>query len=866
MIGKKCLFLTVMAALASTLLPAKADDAAAPSKHFVFAHYMTCFSATPEFYQREIVLAQRYGIDGFALNCGEWKKTEKDGKLVDTRYVTNADRIYQAAKDLDSGFKLFMSPDFACIPINEWTKFGVDDMFTRYFKHPNQFQYRGKVFQSGYAGLPEKYTPIAEQLRKSGYDFLLVPAVGRSYHPMAWSLETVLNFFQPGNKIDGMFYFSCDGTVNDLINTNATARRGTLFADKIFMAGSVPAYNSPNLRDFRGMSGYCSIWEGLIRDQADLVEIVTWNDYNEDSNLMPYRWKSGYGNAALHKDYYNRDESYLDVTSYYVNWFKNDVKPDITQDKIYFSYRIRSKDQHQVWDEKENRWVDVRFCTYPYDQLHDDVHDAVNVTAFLTADAELTVTLGKTEKTFTLAKGISNCEIPMEPGVPRFILKRNSKPLIDVSGRRTIIDQPTKENSVKGGHLAYRTWTSGAAAGPLVQTLQAERDIELGVTPNDQIVLQAGKLENSPYNFRVTYCNPSDKETRLTLYADGAPGANSEQPNYFPLFLPPTGKEFRTVSFFWSMWDKTTKLTIRNDQTTDPNLSKNDYNDHGTATIRKIDLIKVNIFTSKPSTATAPELILLPAGSFTMGDSKSVQPDEVPAHQVTLPSFALGKYEVTNAEYERFMPEHRKRRDGFSWRDKEPVIYVSWTDSARYCNWLSKQYGLTSVYNEKDWTINMQADGFRLPTEAEWEYAATGRGENRIYPWGNKPPEAELGNFELEKSLSISPKRTASTGGGVSIVGDYPKGSSRDGLMDMAGNVGEWCSDYYNPYPNVEQSNPCDQQVSPHRSIRGGSWGYYNWSQRNKDREFNNTGYPGYIYLGIRVAVSAEGFAKLKGK
>ena len=84
--------------------------------------------------------------------------------------------------------------------------------------------------------------------------------------------------------------------------------------------------------------------------------------------------------------------------------------------------------------------------------------------------------------------------------------------------------------------------------------------------------------------------------------------------------------------------------------------------------------------------------------------------------------------------------------------------------------------------------------------------------------------------------------------------------------MDMAGNAADWCSDYYNPYPNVEQSNPCDQQVSPHRSIRGGSWGYYNWSQRNKDREFNNTGYPGYIYLGIRLAISAEGYAKIKGK
>jgi formylglycine-generating enzyme required for sulfatase activity len=867
MIGKNCTFLlSAMTAAVSTLLPTQADDAVAPPKHYVFAHYMTCFSASPEFYRREIELAQRYGIDGFALNCGEWKKPDKDGKLVDTRYVTNSDRIFQAAKDLNSGFKLFMSPDFACIPIDEWTKFGVDDMYTRYYKHPNLFTYRDKAFFSGYAGRPEKYTLISDQLRKAGYDFLLVPNTGRSYHPMAWSMETVLSYFQSGNQIDGIFYFSCDGTVNDIINTNANGRRGTMFADKIFMAGAAPAYNSPNLRDFRGMSGYCSIWDGIIRDQADLVEIVTWNDYNEDSNLMPYRWKSGDGNYALYKNYYNRDESYLDVTSYYLNWFKNGVKPEITQDKLYFSYRARSKNQNQVWDDKEKSWVDIRFSKHPYDQLHDDIHDAVNITTYLTADAELTVILGKTEKTFALTKGISNCEVPLEPGVPQFILKRSGKELINVFGRKTIIDQPTPENSIKGYHLAYRTWTSGAAAGPLVQTLQAERDIELGVNPNDQLVFTPGKLENSPYNFRITYCNPSDKETRLTLYADGAPGANGEQPYYIPLFLPPTGKEFRTVSFFWSMWDKTTKLSIRNDQSDEPNLIKNEFNDHGAATIRKIDLIKVNIFTSKPAGITVPELLLLPAGAFTMGDSKSEQPDEAPAHQVTLSSFALGKYEVTNEEFERFMPEHKKRRDGFSWRDREPVIYVSWTDSARYCNWLSKQYNLTPVYNEKDWTLNFQSDGFRLPTEAEWEYAATGRGENRIYPWGNEAPEAELGNFQLDKSLAISPKRTSSTEGGVSIVGDYPQGASRDGLMDMAGNVAEWCSDYYNPYTAVEQTNPCDQKVSHHRVIRGGSWGYYNWSQRSKDREFNNAGYPGYIYLGIRLAISAEGYAKFKGK
>jgi hypothetical protein len=204
---------------------------------------------------------------------------------------------------------------------------------------------------------------------------------------MAMSMESVLRTLKPGTPFDGLFNFSCDGTVRNILQNNAIYRRGTLFADKIYMAGVCPAYNSPNLRDFRGMAGYCAMWQGLINDGADLVEIVTWNDYNEDSNLMPYRWKSGFGRKALQKAYYNRDESYLDVTSYFIKYFKNDIAPEITQDRIYFSYRARSKKQVKVWNEQTGKWVDIRFDKHPYDQLHDDVKDCIYVTGFLTAPA-----------------------------------------------------------------------------------------------------------------------------------------------------------------------------------------------------------------------------------------------------------------------------------------------------------------------------------------------------------------------------------------------------------------------------------------------------------------------------------------------
>lgn len=113
------------------------------------------------------------------------------------------------------------------------------------------------------------------------------------------------------------------------------------------------------------------------------------------------------------------------------------------------------------------------------------------------------------------------------------------------------------------------------------------------------------------------------------------------------------------------------------------------------------------------------------------------------------------------------------------------------------------------------------------------------------------------------------------------VVGSYPAGASRDGVMDLAGNVAEWCSDWYHPYastdaaatsppaaaveaaPGLSQADPCNQTPSHSRVIRGGSWGYHSFSQRAADREFNNQRYPGYIYVGFRLAIGEAGHRKL---
>ena len=267
--------------------------------------------------------------------------------------------------------------------------------------------------------------------------------------------------------MDGLFCFLCDEPFQDAIDRNSIARRATLFLNKLYMAGAAASYNSANMRDMHGLGGYDAVWNGIVQDDADFVELVTWNDYNEDSNLMPFRWP-----ACQERPFIDRDESTLDAVGYYSAFYKTGVRPAITQDKLYITYRNRSKWQRKSWDPKTKQFIDITTTPFPYDQMHDDVQRQHLPDLGADRSAHLAVQIGAAEHQFDLPAGITHTAVPLSPAFRDCADTRaaaSPQVLADVVGRKQIIGEATPENSPANGmHLLNRTWTAAVAVGPAI--------------------------------------------------------------------------------------------------------------------------------------------------------------------------------------------------------------------------------------------------------------------------------------------------------------------------------------------------------------------------------------------------------------
>jgi formylglycine-generating enzyme required for sulfatase activity len=265
------------------------------------------------------------------------------------------------------------------------------------------------------------------------------------------------------------------------------------------------------------------------------------------------------------------------------------------------------------------------------------------------------------------------------------------------------------------------------------------------------------------------------------------------------------------------------------------------------------------------------ELVLVGPGRFTMGAARREpgrRANEV-LHEVELTrSFYLAVREVTNKEFREFRPEHRSGSYGRHNLeiDHHPVVSITWNDAAKYCNWLSERAGLPPVYVERGGSMiarNPIPNGYRLPTEAEWTWAARypDSANARKYAWGNSLPiPSEAGNFGDSAGASV-------LGGAIPDYSDgyggtAPAGSFRAnplGLYNLGGNVAEWVHDVYAVTPSQPGEvarDPAGPPQGAYHVIRGASWMNTHVTElRLSYRDYGDAARPD---LGFRVARSAQ--------
>jgi len=300
------------------------------------------------------------------------------------------------------------------------------------------------------------------------------------------------------------------------------------------------------------------------------------------------------------------------------------------------------------------------------------------------------------------------------------------------------------------------------------------------------------------------------------------------------------------------------------------------------------------------------DMAYIPGGTFQMGDHFAEGgTDELPVHTVTLNSFYMSKYEITHQQYCDYLnsayPAQLKvvggivyaaddagnsypycdtstasspsqinfsdpdfsvnLKDAITDMADHPMVMVSWYGTVAYCNWKSQQEGLESCYDLSTWECDFTKNGFRLPTEAEWEYAARGGEHDPYYryPWGDTI-DGSMDNYWESGDPYETGAYPYTTPVGYYDGGQTPAGADMAngyGLHDAAGNIWEWCNDLYSSsyYSSSPSTNPTGPASGSYRALRGGYWSYHD----NRVASRNRTS-PGNRRQegGFRVCVSAS--------
>ena len=243
-------------------------------------------------------------------------------------------------------------------------------------------------------------------------------------------------------------------------------------------------------------------------------------------------------------------------------------------------------------------------------------------------------------------------------------------------------------------------------------------------------------------------------------------------------------------------------------------------------------------------TACGMDMVYIPPGQFIMGSNEGPI-DTKPAHPAKVDGFLMDQYEITQEVYERVTGTNPSRRK----HPKNPVEQVTWSAAVKFCNARSLREGLKPCYDTNTWACDFSAGGYRLPTEAEWEYACRSGSSTRFY-FGESAEE--LKSFAWFAGNSQSKPHPAAQ-----------RKPNAWGLYDMAGNVWEWCNDFYGAkyYRESPQDNPRGPKEGEKRVLRGGAWSSSAGSCASWVRNCDEAG-----LTDVCLTMDSNGFRCVRGK
>lgn len=395
--------------------------------------------ASIESYRSEMRDAHARGIDGFALNCGGWD-------LNEPHYKRRVMDMYEAAASLAFDFTLFVSADGRA-------QDEIVDIVESTRSLKAQLRIDGKPVVSAYGAGGKRFSGgpvLIDRAKKLGAFFVphFFPESGERRVTSTAADEIV----QRLGSAEGYFYFGAAGSPDLIADSIATLSAELQAHDKLFMAPVTPYYRGlpagTNYRAFEteGFSGMAAEWEAAIASDASWVQIVTWNDWAESTYVAPLPMLAGAsGRAHVYEDRFGEllsHTAYLDASAYYIQWFKTGKKPSISQDRLFYFYRLNpvASDGHAA----------------PHTQT--PLSTRIHVTLFLKAPATLLVDLPGSDlgRHLDVPAGITHLSADSRAGTPRFVLKRQGKVIIDKTG-----EQPITNDDFSG---AYNYFSGSAQA------------------------------------------------------------------------------------------------------------------------------------------------------------------------------------------------------------------------------------------------------------------------------------------------------------------------------------------------------------------------------------------------------------------